>query len=124
MFIRRKTYNELIAQKDNYEQIAHETILLNGRVIESNERILEEMKGVQELNCRLQQRNEELLAHCQRLEEIARRAVSEKDEMIDDCIAMRAQLDVVTRQRDYYYDLLGDTIDAYEEGKAISREAE
>lgn len=62
MWISKKTYNELIAQKDNYEQIAHETILLNGRVIESNERILEEMKGVQELNHNLQRRNEELLS--------------------------------------------------------------
>lgn len=62
MFIRRKAYNELIAQKDNYEQIAHKTIQLNSRIIESNERILEEMKDVQGLNHNLQRRNEELLS--------------------------------------------------------------
>ena len=103
MFIRRKTYNELIAQKDNYEKIAHNTIQLNGRIIESNERILTEMKDIQELNHNLQRRNEELLARVEELE---------------------AKLDFVIKQRDYYYDLLESTSDAYEEGKAISREAE
>ena len=103
MFIRRKTYNELIAQRDNYERIAHNTIQLNSRVMESNKRMLEEMKGVQELNHNLQRRNEELLA---RIEEL------------------NARLTFVMGQRDYYYDLLESTSDAYEEGKAISREAE
>ena len=88
MFISRKTYNELIAQKDNYEQIAHDTIQLNSRVIESNERILEEMKGVQELNHNLQRRNEELLVHIKELD---------------------AKLTFVMGQRDYYYDLLEST---------------
>ena len=62
MWISKKKYNELMAQKDNYEKIASETIQLNGRVIDSNERILEEMKGVQDLNHHLQRRNEELVA--------------------------------------------------------------
>lgn len=103
MWIRKKKYNELIEQKDNYERVASETIQLNGRVIDSNTRILEEMKGVQELNHRLQQRNEELLA---RIEEL------------------NAKLTFVMGQRDYYYDLLESTSDGYEEGKAISGEAE
>ena len=124
MWISKKKYNELIAQKDNYERIARETIQLNGRVIDSNERILKEMKDVQELNHCLQRRNEELVTRCQELEEIARRAVCEKDEMIDECIEMKVKLDFAIQQRDYYYDLLEDTSDAYEEGKAISREAE
>ena len=68
MWISKKKYNELIEQRDNYERIASETIQLNGRVIDSNERILEEMKGVQELNHHLQQRNEELLARVKELE--------------------------------------------------------
>ena len=37
---------------------------------------------------------------------------------------LEAKLDFAIRQRDYYYDLLENTSDAYEEGKAISREAE
>lgn len=61
------------------------------------------MKEIQELNHRLVEHNDELLAHCQELE---------------------AKLDFVIKQRDYYYDLLESTSDAYEEGKAISREAE
>lgn len=61
MWISKKKYNELIEQKDNYEKIASETIQLNGRVIDSNTRILEEMKGVQDLNHHLQRRNEELV---------------------------------------------------------------
>ena len=93
MWIRKKKYNELIAQKDNYEQIAHKTIQLNSRIIESNERILEEMKGVQELNHNLQRRNEELLAHIEELE---------------------AKLRFVIQQRDYYYDLLEDTSEVEE----------
>ena len=88
MFIRRKTYNELIAQKDNYEQIAHKTIQLNSRIIESNERILEEMKGVQELNHNLQKHNDVLVAYTEEL---------------------KAKLAFAIQQRDYYYDLLEGT---------------
>ena len=88
MFIRRKKYNELIAERDNYHRIASETIQLNGRVIDSNEHILKEMKGVQELNHNLQRRNEELLARIEELD---------------------AKLTFVMGQRDYYYDLLEST---------------
>jgi hypothetical protein len=123
MWISKKKYNELIAEKDNYDRIASETIQLNGRVIDSNARILEEMKGVQELNHNLQQHNEELVAHCQRLDEIACRAVSERDEMMDDYIEMRTQLDFVIKQRDYYYDLLENT-EGVHVGDVIVRETE
>ena len=93
MWISKKKYNELVAQKDDFERIASETIQLNGRVIDSNARILEEMKSVQELNHRLQQRNEELLAHIEELE---------------------AKLRFVIQQRDYYYDLLESTSEVEE----------
>ena len=69
MWISKKKYNELIKQKDNYERIASETIRLNASVIDSNGRVLEEMKGMQELNHRLQQRNDELVARAKELEE-------------------------------------------------------
>ena len=123
MWISKKKYNELIEQRDNYERIASETIQLNGRVIDSNARILEEMKGVQELNHRLQQNNEELIIHSQRLEEIARRAVCEKDEMIDECLEMKAKLDLAIQQRDYYYDLLKN-IEGVDVDDVIVKEAE
>lgn len=69
MFISKKKYNELIAEKDNFERIASETIQLNGRVIDNNERIIKQMEDVQEFNHCLQQRNEELLAHIEELEQ-------------------------------------------------------
>jgi predicted transcriptional regulator len=93
MWISKKKYNELVAERDNYNRIASETIQLNGRVIDSNARILEEMKGIQELNHCLQQRNEELLAH---IEELG------------------VKLDFVIKQRDYYYDLLESTSEVEE----------
>ena len=96
MFISKKKYNELIAEKDNFERIATDTIQLNTRVIDSNGRLLEEMKGIQELNRSLQQCNEELLACIKELE---------------------AKLDFAIKQRDYYYDLLESTSDAHEECK-------
>lgn len=68
MWISKKKYNELIEQKEDFERIASETIQLNGRVIDSNKRMLEEMKDIQNLNYSIQQRNEELLARCEELE--------------------------------------------------------
>ena len=102
MWISKKKYNALVAQKDNYERIASETIQLNGRVIDSNERILEEMKDVQELNHRLQQHNEVLVAYTEEL---------------------KAKLDFAIKQRDYYYNLLEDTEGAHV-GDVIVKEAE
>ena len=103
MFISKKKYNELVAQKDNYERIASETIQLNGRVIANNERVIKQMMDVQEFNHCLQQRNEELLAHIKELE---------------------AKLDLAIKLRNYYYDLLESTSDAYEEDGIMGREEE
>ena len=102
MFIRRKTYNELVTEKERYKEIASETIQLNGRVIESNEHILEEMKGVQELNYNLQRRNEELVAYVE---------------------ALQAKLNFTIQQRDYYYDLL-ENVEGVHVGDVIVREEE
>ena len=93
MWISKKKYNELVAQKDDFERIARETIQLNGRVIDSNAKILKEMKDIQFLNCSIQQRNEELVARCRELE---------------------TKLDFVIKQRDYYYDLLESTSEVEE----------
>lgn len=123
MFIRRKTYDELVEQKNDFERIAINAVAQNGRLLDEWHNAIEEMESFQESNHRLQQHNEELVAHCQRLEETARRAVSERDEMIDECLAMKAQLDLITKQRDYYYDLLENS-SAFVEGEAISREIE
>lgn len=111
MFIRRKTYNELIAQKDDYEKIAHHTIQLNGRVIESNERILEEMKGVQELNYNLQRRNEELLVRIEQLETELQGAKRYSQQWADDF----EELDLAYGRLETDYDRLHEERDHYEE---------
>lgn len=85
MFIRKKKYMELIKQKDEFEKIAFDTIQLNGRVIDNNERIIKELNDIQELNHSLQQQNEILVGYIKELE---------------------AKLDFAIKQRDYYYDLL------------------
>lgn len=102
-FVSKKKYNELLKQKEDFERIASNAVAQNGRLLDEWKRVLEEMKDIQELNHQLVKRNEELLARVKELE---------------------AKLDFAIKQRDYYYDLLEDTSDAYEEGKAISREAE
>ena len=102
-FVSKKKYNELLKQKDDFERIAGNAVAQNGRLLDWQKKVLEEMKSIQELNHTLVDRNEELLAHCQEL---------------------KTKLDFAIKQRDYYYDLLEDASDAYEEGKAISREAE
>lgn len=48
----------------------------------------------------------------------------DKDELLARVKELEAKLDFAIKQRDYYYDLLENASDAYEEGKAISREAE
>lgn len=88
MFIRRKAYNELMKQKDDFERIANKTITQNGRLLDQLRDAIEEMKSIQELNHNLQRRNEELLARIEELE---------------------AKLTFVMGQRDYYYDLLENT---------------
>ena len=92
MWISKKKYNELIAQKDEYEKIASKTIQLNNCVIDSNIRILEKMGEVQELNSRLQKHNEVLVAYTEEL---------------------KAKLEFAIQQRDYYYSLLEDTEDVH-----------
>lgn len=87
-FVSKKKYDTLLEQKKDYERLAFETIQLNGRVISNNEKILQEMKSIQELNHNLTKLNDELLAHCKELE---------------------AKLNFVIKQRDYYYELLEDT---------------
>jgi hypothetical protein len=102
MFIRKKKYNELIAERDKWDSIASEAVAQNGRLLTQMDSAIKEMKSIQELNHQLFERNEELLAYTKELE---------------------AKLDFAIKQRDYYYDLLENN-SAFVEGKAISREAE
>ena len=88
MWISKKKYNELVAQKDDFERIAANAVAQNSRLLDDWQNAIEEMKDIQRLNHALVKRNEELVVSCRELE---------KD------------LAFVTRQRDYYYDLLEDT---------------
>lgn len=91
--VSKKKYNALLKQKENYERLASETIQLNGRIINHNAKILQELKDVQNLNHIIQQQNEELVARCQELE---------------------VKLNFAIEQRDYYYDLLEATSEGEE----------
>ena len=92
-FVSKKKYDALLKQKEDFERIATNAVQLNERVINNNERILQEMRDVQILNFSIQQRNEELLARVKELE---------------------AKLDFAIKQRDYYYDLLESTSEVEE----------
>lgn len=103
MWISKKKYNELVAQNDDFERIAYEAVQQNGR-------LLEEMAKMNELN--------------QQINETDKGLVELNDALIVELEEMKEKLKLVVAQRDYYYGLLEDTNDAYEEGKTISREAE
>lgn len=103
MWISKKKYNELIAQKDNYERIAYEAV-------QQNSRLLEEMARMNELH--------------KQINETDQRLVELNDALIVEIEGLKEKLKLVIAQRDYYYKLLESTCDSYEEGKAISREAE
>lgn len=109
MFISKKKYDELIAERDNFEKIAFDTIQLNGRVIDSNARILEETKEVQELNHSLQKHNEELLARVEELEaekeglELRVDILNTDYDALDyEHVRVCRRLDTVCEERDHY----------------------
>ena len=93
MWISKKKYNELVAQKDDFNRIATNMIMQNGRLLDDWHEAIEKMKEIQEFNRILVNRNEELVARCQELEE---------------------KLCSMRRQRDYYCELL-EVIDEMEE---------
>lgn len=88
MWISKKKYNELVAQRDDFNRIATDAVAQNGRLLEEWDAAIKEMKSIQELNHALVDHNEELVACCDEL---------------------RAKLDFAIKQRDYYYDLLEST---------------
>ena len=96
MWISKKKYNELVEQRDGLKEIATNAVAQNERLLEEWRGAIEEMKDIQRLNNTLVKFNEELLARCKELEK---------------------NLALVTKQRDYYYDLLEDTSEGEEEGK-------
>jgi hypothetical protein len=88
MWISKKKYNELIAQKDEFERIASSTVALNDRLLEDWGTAVKEMEELQKSNLRLIELNEGLLARCRELEE---------------------RLGFMRKERDYYFKLLEST---------------
>lgn len=93
MWISKKKYNEIVAERDKWDDIASRAVKQNGRLLEQWDATIEEMKGVQELNHQLAKHNDVLLAYAKELE---------------------AKLDFAIKQRDYYYDLLESTSEVKE----------
>jgi hypothetical protein len=93
MWISKKKYNELVAQRDDFERIASNAVAQNGRILDHWKEVMEEMHDIQRFNHVLVDRNEKLAARCKELE---------------------AELDFAIKQRDYYYDLLEDTSEVEE----------
>lgn len=106
MWISKKKYNELVAQKDDFERIASNAVAQNGRILDAWHETLVEMKDIQELNHCLQERNEELLAHIERLEqehERARDMWSREFEELDIAYGeLEIQKDRLAEERDHY----------------------
>ena len=160
MWISKKKYNELVAQKDDFERIATNAVAQNGRLLDEWHEAIEEMKDIQRLNHILVNRNDELFARVKELEtelqgarqysqqwaddfeeldiaygqlEIDRdRLREERDHYeercqylegeVEDKEELEAKLNFAIKQRDYYYDLLEDTSDAYIKGKTVGEE--
>lgn len=88
MWISKKKYNELVAQKDEFERIAYEAVQQNGR-------LLEEMAKMNELQKQMNETDKGLVAL--------------NDSLIIELEGLKEKLKLVIAQRDYYYDLLEST---------------
>ena len=116
-------------QEDNKRLVAHEEeMLAKMKELEA------ELQGVRQDNQQWADDFEELDLAYGRLETDYDRLHEERDHYEERCRylegemenkeELEAKLAFAIQQRDYYYDLLESTSNAYEEGKAISREAE
>ena len=103
MFIRRKTYNALVAEIDTWKELAEKMV----DVAESFQRNASKWQDIA-ISC--QEDNKRLVVH--------------EEEMLAKMKELEAKLDLAIKQRDYYYDLLESTSDAYEEDGIMGREAE
>ena len=88
MWISKKKYNELVAQKDDFEKIAYEAV-------QQNSRLLEEMSKMNELQKEINETDKGL--------------VELNDELIVEIEGLKEKLKLVIAQRDYYFDLLEST---------------
>lgn len=110
MFIRRKKYNELVEQKNEFERIATNAVAQNGRLLDEWHRVLEEMKEIQKLNHDLVDRNEKLSARCREFEAKQARQVQHiklADDTIfaiEDALYRQKGDDIIQLHIDEYYE--------------------
>ena len=93
MWISKKKYNELVAQRDDFERIAYDAVQQNGRLLEEMAKMNELQKEMNETDKGLVELNDALFVEIEGLKE---------------------KLKLVIAQRDYYYDLLESTSEVEE----------
>ena len=85
MWISKKKYNALVAQKDDFERIASNAVTQNGRLLDHWKEVMEEMHDIQRFNHVLVDRNEELAAMVDEMRsalDTARRQVEELEHQL------------------------------------------
>lgn len=92
MFVSKKKYNELVAQRDNLNRIATDAVAQNGRLLDEWHDAMEEMKSIQKLNHDLVDRNEELLSHFEKLKARIMLVTKQRDELENECKCLEMDL--------------------------------
>lgn len=110
MFVSKKKYEELLEQKKDFERIAINAVIQNGRLLEEWDAAIKEMKSIQELNKHLVKHNDVLAAYTKDLEAKLSRT-TEHVKLADDTIfdiedALYRQKgdDVIQLHIDEYYE--------------------
>ena len=111
MFIRRKIYNALLEQKNDFERIASKAVTQNGRLLDQWKETLAELKDIQAFNHSLIDRNDELLARVKELETELQGARQYSQQWADDF----EELDIAYGQLEIERDTLREERDHYEE---------
>lgn len=141
MFISKKKYNELVAERDKWDSIASEAVAQNGRLLTQMDSAIKEMKDIQAFNHSLIDRNEELLTRIKELEaekeglELRVAILNTDYDALDyEHVRVCRAAEALREERDHYEERcrylegevedLEERVAAFEEGKAISREAE
>lgn len=111
MFIRRKIYNALLEQKNDFERIASKAVTQNGRLLDQWKETLAKIKDIQAFNHSLIDRNEELFARVKELETELQGARQTIQQWADDF----EELDLAYGRLETDYDRLHEERDHYEE---------
>lgn len=109
MFVSRKKYEALLEQKKDFERIAMNAVVQNGRLLDDWGDAIEKMKSIQELNHGLVRDNDELVARIKELEaglQGARRCSQQWAEDFEELDKAYGQLEIdcdkLREERDHY----------------------